>query len=133
MTDQIDAFTASVREHLQPLFNDFMTLKVWAHLCVAEHKGNDAQMSGWLTNKLPGFAVDRFTVEITDFTDTWTARLFIALSVELKDHSVCVHVSLSHATITDITLGEEPMPDELDQIDLVKEFERKQFMIALSK
>jgi hypothetical protein len=133
MTDQIDAFTTVLQAHLQPLFDDFMNLEVWARICIGDLEGDDEHIREILAAQLPGFDVDWVTVDGTDFADTWTPKCCIVLCMELKGHDVRVEVYLTRAIITDITFGKQPMPKELKQIDLVKEFERKHLLLALSQ
>ena len=74
MTDQIDAFTAALHDHLQPLLDDFMTLEVWARICVGDIDGDDEYIRDLLAEQLPGFDVDWVTADGSDFTDTWTPK-----------------------------------------------------------
>jgi hypothetical protein len=133
MTDKLDAFTAALQAHLQPLIDRFMNLEVWARICIGDLEGDDEQIRETLTDQLPGFDVDWVTVDGTDFADTWTPKCCIVLCMELKGHDVRVEVYFTRSTITHITFGKQLAPKELEQIDLVKEFERKHLLLALTQ
>lgn len=133
MTDKAAAFFSVLHNHLQPRFDSFMNLEVWARMCIGDLEGNDEQIRETLTDQLPGFYVASVTIDGTDFADTWTPKCCLVLGMELKGHDVHVEVYLTRATITDIAFGKHPIPKELEQIDLVKEFERKHLLLALSQ
>lgn len=132
MTDQIEAFTASLREHLQPKLDQIMNLELWARICVADFDGADEEVCYDLSQKLQGFDVESVNASDTDFA-TWTPKCSLSMNVEIKDYGVSFVVNLTNSTIISIDLDPEFFAEVPPNIDLVKEFERKQLMLALSK
>lgn len=132
MTDQIEAFTASLREHLQPKLDQIMNLELWARICVAYIDGTDEDICYDLSHKLQGFDVESVNASDTDFA-TWTPKCSLSMNVEIKDYGVFFVVNLTHSTIISIDFDADFLSEISSNIDLVKEFERKQFMLALSK
>lgn len=132
MTDQIEAFTASLREHLQPKLDQIMNLELWARICVADIDGTDEDICYDLSQKLQGFDVESVNASDTDFA-TWTPKCSLSMNVEIKDCGVSFVVNLTHSAIISIDFDADFLSEISPNIDLVKEFERKQFMLALSK
>jgi len=132
MTAQQDAFATVLTEHLQPLFDEFLTLEIWARICVAHMDGDDEVIRDMLAEQLPGFDVDWATAE-DDAADGWTPKCCIKLNSEIKGHDLRIEVHLTKSTITRITFGNDVLPKAISKVDMVKEFERKQLLSAPSK
>jgi hypothetical protein len=132
MTDRDEAFFNVLREHLQPLFSEFMDLQMWARICVSDLEGDDELVHQTLTELLPGFFVSRLSVDGSDFANTWTPRCRIELGMELKGQDLHVEVNLTCSDITDVAFVNQTLPKELGEVDLVKEFQRKHLLLAIT-
>lgn len=133
MTDQIDDFTAALQAHLQPLFNGFMNLEVWARICISDLDGDDEHIREILADQLPGFDVNWVTADGSDVTGTWTPKCMLGLGTGIKGEEVRVDVAATRSTITNVKLVPTVMPASLANIDLVKEFEKRQLILTLSQ
>jgi hypothetical protein len=133
MTDQIDAFTAALQAHLQPLFDRFMNLEAWARICIGDLEGDDEHIREILAEQLPGFDVNWVTVDGSDFTGTWTPKCTLVLCTEIKGEEVRVDVDVTKSTITAVKLAPTVLPASLNGGDLVHEFEKRQTFHRIAK
>jgi hypothetical protein len=133
-TAQITAFDAALKAYLQPILDNFLDLQVWAQISASGEWGADDGVLGPLNRELGVLKANHATsYEMSCPEDAWIPTCSISMILTIKGVEVAFNVILVRSAIIALDFGDEDFLEELQGVDLAREFEKMQTFSAMSR
>lgn len=133
-TAQITAFEAALAEYLQPKMNNHIDLQMWAQISAGGEWGADAELLGELNAGLDGLNAQHATAyEMSCPGEPWVPTCRISMMLTIKGVEIGFNVILVRSEIVALDFGDEDFLQDLQGVDLAREFEKIQILAALSR
>lgn len=132
--ENIEAFETAIRDYLEPVFKEHFTLETWADIWAYEKYHVGGKVIKDLQRHLP--AVDGLYATIDEFKcpDPWHAVCGFDVVVSLGGHEIPVNFCVNRGEIIHLEVEMyflEDYPEVALELNLTKEFEKKQTWVAL--
>lgn len=133
-TAQITAFEAALTEYLQPKMNIHINLQTWALISAAGESGADERLLCKLNADLDGLSANyASSYEMSCPDEPWVPTCLISMMLTIKGVEINFDVILVRSEIVALDFGDEDFLQDLQGVDLAREFEKMQTFAALSR
>ena len=133
-TAQITAFEAALTAYLQPIMDNFLDLQVWARISAGGEWGADADVLGPLNVSLDALKANyASSYEMSCPGEPWVPTCRISLILTIKGVEIGFDVILVRSEIVALDFGDADFLQDLQGVDLAREFEKHQTLAALSR
>lgn len=131
---QIADFEKVLTTYLQPVMNQFLDLKIWAHISAAGEWGADDDVLGPLNRALDVLKANHATsYEMSCPEDAWTPTCRISMNLTIKGVDIEFDVILIRSEIVALDFPEDEFLEDLQGVDLALEFEKLQTFASMSR
>ena len=133
-TAQITAFEDALKAYLQPILNNFMDLRVWAHISAAGEWGAGDDVLGPLNRALDVLKANHATsYEMSCPEDTWIPTCRISMNLTIKGVEILFDVILIRSEIVALDFPEDDFWEQLEGVDMALEFEKRLSFAGMSR
>jgi len=126
----LDNLKQEIRNTVQPVFDQVLSLNMWAKIWADEEYDLDLGVDEELRDALRAVAITYDDVAL-DATDDWTAKMKIFCSVELQGETLSVEIAVQNGFIEKVDVRTKTLNPTLSEIDLAATYAKKVTWAAL--
>ena len=129
--ENIENLKQELKSTLQPVFNQNLSLDVWAKLWADEEYDLDLGADEDLSDALEKLGITYDCTQVFQDNTNWIAKMTISCDVELHGETIRIQLKVNNGAIESVEVNDTDLSSTLFQNDLARSYAKKVTWAAL--